>query len=340
MVPLRRLERDLVLWREQDGTLHCQDHACRQTLGRLGERWLSRDGFAVCASHPDAFDDCHSYLVVERHGAVFVWSGASPPDHEFPDVVAEHGVDEQSEILYHRFLLPFPTKWFAENEPDMAHFAFVHNAGEWGDCEVIGETDTTLTVTGCVYGKRGMRPRDLVRLYKRDDLADFMEFSGDVTFVIYGSGLALFSVSPPAADAPKFSLTGPIGKVVESVRIFFGLTPVDVGSHVIYLIMFVPRVRLPIGRRPVEWIVEKAIANRNWAAARQDYAVMVHRNEQPGPRYNRLDRALVRHRRFWDRRIPDRTLGAGDNLHANGSRAGIDWQDDLAPAAADAQGRA
>ena len=59
---------------------------------------------------------------------------------------------------------------------------------------------------------------------------------------------------------------------------------------------------------------------------------MTHREESPQPRYYGLDAALVTYRRFWDRRLLDRTLGEGDNRHSNGRRAGLVWQTD-APAA-------
>lgn len=325
-VPMRRLERDLVLWRDNDGTLRCQDHACTQRLGKLGDRWIAKDGIVVCANHPDAFDGCGEYLVTERYGGVFVWSGDHPVDHEIPDILGQMGMTERDvKISCSRFMLPFPVKWFVENEPDMAHFAFLHNTGDWGDCWVTEETESSMSVTGRIYGKRGMTPKELVRLYKRDDLTDIMEFSGDLTFDIYGCGFSVLSVSPPADDAPKFSLTGPIGRALQSTRQINGLVPVDVDTHLVMLITFIPRFNIPVVGPALDRLVVAGARARGWVAARQDYPVMVHRDEPAGPRYNRLDRGLVAYRKFWDRRLPDRGLGEGDNLHANGRRAGIRW---------------
>lgn len=205
-VPMRRLERDLVLWRDNDGTLHCQDHACTQRLGPL-DRWTAKGGSVVCSNHPGAFDGAQEYLVKERYGGVFVWSGEHPADHDIPDILGQMGLTEDEvKISYSRFMLPYPVKWFIENEPDMAHFASLHNTGEWGDCWIAEESDTSMSATGRIYGKRGMTPKELIRLYKRDDLTDIIEFSGDLTFDIYGGGISVLSVSPPTDDAPKFSL--------------------------------------------------------------------------------------------------------------------------------------
>jgi hypothetical protein len=54
---------------------------------------------------------------------------------------------------------------------------------------------------------------------------------------------------------------------------------------------------------------------------------MHYRHEQPNPGYGRLERGLVRFRRFWDSRIEDRSLWQGDGIHSNGLRAGIRWDD-------------
>jgi hypothetical protein len=59
----------------------------------------------------------------------------------------------------------------------------------------------------------------------------------------------------------------------------------------------------------------------------QDGALMRHRQEPVNPVYGKLDRGLLRFRRFWDSRLLDRTLWAGDNIHSNGLRAGIRWED-------------
>lgn len=55
---------------------------------------------------------------------------------------------------------------------------------------------------------------------------------------------------------------------------------------------------------------------------------MIHRQEPEHPAYNRFDRGLVKFRRFWDSRLLDRSLWAGDNVHSAGARAGCAWPDD------------
>lgn len=331
VVPLRRLERDLLLWRDRSGTIHCQDHRCRQRLGRLGDRWTTRaDGVIACEEHRDDFDGAHQYIVVERYDAIFVWSGACPADHELPDILGTYGLQESDvHFLQWRVMLPFPAKWFSENLPDATHFAVLHNTGDWAECEITYEDDVTFRCAGYIQGERrllSLTPRELMKLYREDRLDDIVEFSGDLDMTVHGGGLNVFKIGSPEGEAPLTGISGLIRKFVEAAPVIHCFTPVTEDSHVVMMSLPMPKSRVPFIGHALDWAMEKAAVSRNWSAAYADAAVMTHRNERSGPSYNRLDSALIRYRRFWDRRLLDRTLGEGDNRHSNGRRAGISWK--------------
>lgn len=329
VLPLRRLERDLILWRDQGGTLRCQDHRCGQRLGRLEEQWSLKDGVIYCRSHPGNFSGTCRYHVVEAYGGIFVWNGANPAA-PFPDVARVEGIQERdAHLVYWRVLLPFPAKWFAENLIDAGHFAYVHNMGDRGDTVVVDDQPDFFRD---IMRFGGRRP-SIVELYKRGDLSDIVGnlvgFAGEARGTNYGGGLGAFAnvqSDEASGKAPQSGVRRVVGNYVDSTRLIFSWTPVDVDSHTMMVLAFMPKVRLPLVGPAMDWAFGRALVNRNWVGTSQDIAVMCQRAELPNPQYNRLDRALVRFRRFWDSRLLDRSLGDGDNVHANGRRAGIPWQ--------------
>lgn len=335
-VPMHRLERDVVLWRDLDGTLHCQDHACHEPLGRIGERWMRvsdrREGDTVaCVAHRHRFGGVRRYRVVEKFDGIYVWNGPLPADHDLPDLLGAKGLAEEDvRYLTWRCLLPFPGKWFSENLPDAAHFAVLHNTGESADCEVTDDHDHLYRCTVAITGERklSLSAQELLTLYREDRLGDIVEFAGDLDVTIYGGGFNVFAMGAPKDHMPTTGIAGAIRTFVESTPVINCLTPVTADSHLLMTIMPMPRVRTPIVGRALEAAMDRAAVARNWAVVQADIAVMTHRQEAPQPRYNRLDRALVSYRRFWDRRLLDRSLGEGDNKHSNGRRAGVAWAED------------
>lgn len=338
-VPVHRLERDLVLWRDLDGTLHCQDHACHEPLGRLGERWLHRGATVACTAHEDQFDGVRCFRVTEKFDGIYLWNGTLPADHELPDILGAKGLREDDvRYLTWRCLLPFPGKWFSENLPDAAHFAVLHNTGESADCEVTDDHDHLYRCTVAIRGERklSLSPSELAALYREDRLGDIVEFAGDLDVTIYGGGFNVFAMGAPKEHMPSSGIAGAIRTFVESTPVINCLTPVTADSHLLMTTMPMPRVNAPLVGRALEAAMDRAAISRNWAVVVADIAVMTHRQEAPQPRYNRLDRALVSYRRFWDRRLADRSLGEGDNRHSNGRRAGVAWPELQADGTADA----
>lgn len=330
-VPVHRLERDLVLWRDLDGTLYCQDHACHEPAGRIGGRWARREGTVICEAHQDRFRGVRRYRVVEKFDGIYVWNGTLPADHELPDILDAKGIQEDDvRYLTWRCLLPFPGKWFSENLPDAAHFAVLHNTGESAECQVTDDHDHLYRCTVAITGERrlSLSPREIITLYREDRLGDIVEFAGDLDVTIYGGGFNVFAMGTPKDHMPTTGLAGAIRTFVESTPVINCLTPVTADSHLLMTIMPMPRVSVPVFGRALEAAMDRAAVARNWAVVVADIAVMTHRMEEPQPRYNRLDRALVTYRRFWDRRLLDRTLGEGDNRHSNGRRAGVAWPQD------------
>jgi hypothetical protein len=123
------------------------------------------------------------------------------------------------------------------------------------------------------------------------------------------------------------ALTEKINDLSDSARLILSFTPVEADSHIVYLTMIVPRIKnraLRVIGRPV---VKSLLVRRNWFAIMQDTALMMYRQEPERPAYNRFDRGLVKFRRFWDSRLIDRGLWAGDNVHSAGARAGCAWPD-------------
>ncbi len=341
VVPLHRLERDLLLWRDTTGRLRCQDHVCKRGLGRMGGSWTREGGRVVCPEHRERFTACKPYRVVERYDGIYVWNGPSEPDHEIPDIGGSEGIDEDDvHYLTWRCLLPFPGKAFSENLPDAAHFAFLHHTGEWAEASYTQEASHRFFCRAGIQGKRKkltLSPHELVKLWREDRLGDIVEFSGDLDATIYGGGFNVFKMAA-APDAPaKQGIAGRVRHLVESTPVINCLTPVTADSHLLMVIMPMPDLRTPLFGGLPNAILDAAAIARNWAVVKADIAVLTHRDESPSPRYNQMDRALVAYRRFWDRRLMDRSLGAGDNKHSNGRRAGVAWQEDLGAGAGGSQ---
>ena len=118
--------------------------------------------------------------MIERYGAIFLWNGPEPPDHEFPDFLADEGIDEDAIVFEHvRYKVPFPAKWFAENLPDAAHFAGLHRLGSWGDTEVLSESDTKIEYVCHFYGRAPyVGWEDLKRSYRRGEMWGVSDAAG------------------------------------------------------------------------------------------------------------------------------------------------------------------
>jgi phenylpropionate dioxygenase-like ring-hydroxylating dioxygenase large terminal subunit len=176
--PVRLLERELVLWRSDDGRVHAWEDRCphrgtRLSIGRIENNQL------VCAYHgwrfaasgqcthfpalpavtPPASACARSYHVEERYGLVWVCMGeprgGPPPFPEYDDV-------NLRKVLCGPYSVATGGPRIVENFLDMAHFPFVH-AGILGEpphnevCDyAIGPFDdgaggSGVIATGCFF---------------------------------------------------------------------------------------------------------------------------------------------------------------------------------------------
>ena len=363
VIPLRVLERDVVLWRDSSGTVHCAAAHCLHLGANLGyggevvqdslrcpfHAWrYGPDGTVVhvpgIEGAPKTKACLPTFRVIERYGTIFLWNGPEPADHDLPDLLADEGIGEDSIIFEHvRYKLPFPAKWFVENLPDSAHFAGLHRLGSWGDTEIIAKSDTRIEYVCHFHGRAPyLGWEDIKRSYRRGEMWGVSDAAGgDFHATTYGGGLHLIDLtaSPPelaqsrakvTARLPRatIALTEKINDLSDSARLILSFTPVEADSHIVYLTMIVPKIKNPALRLIGRPVVRSLLVRRNWFAIMQDTALMMYRREPEHPLYNKFDRGLVRFRRFWDSRLLDRSLWGGDNIHSAGARAGCTWPDD------------
>lgn len=350
-VPNKVLERDLVLWRTPDGRLHCHDAICPHLGANLGYGGEVRNSALVCPFHGFAFgpdggvvsrpgehgqaaERCRltGFLVEEHLGSVFLWNGAAEPDHVVPDVAGELIADypqysrDDLTVLHHGYFLPYPAKWFLENGPDAGHFPTVHKLGEWGEAEILEETDVVLRWRQRLHEVQPYLSRaKLMQQYRAGELTNFLVNAGDVELTAYAGGIQVLRLHE-RVDGTR----GRVGKFLsffESARAILCWTPTDAGHHVFRFAFVMPRIKAPLIGRLVERLVASLLERRDWGGIMQDSAIMIHRAEPANPCYSRSDRCLVKFRKLWDSRIDDRSLWQGDNIHSNGQRAGIRWSD-------------
>ena len=153
-VPLKRLNRDIVLWRDQDRDLQCIDDLCphrgaKLSLGRVcdgnvacayhGVQINGNGEFAAIPTEPNSpfigKKAVRHYPVQEAHGAIWVYFGinddAQPPELRFPD---EFYTGEWAGFLD---IKTFECNYrlVRDNQCDPIHGSFLHagtHALNWG----------------------------------------------------------------------------------------------------------------------------------------------------------------------------------------------------------------
>ena len=173
-VALKRLNRDIVLWRDQDRKLLCVDNSCphrgaKLSLGRVcdgnlacayhGVQVNGRGEFAVIPTEPESpfigQKAIRHYPVQEAHGAIWVYfaidEDAAPPDLRFPD---EFSTGEWSGFVDIR---EFECNYalVRDNQFDPVHGSFLHagtHALAWG--ETAGDLEFERTETGFVVYRK------------------------------------------------------------------------------------------------------------------------------------------------------------------------------------------
>lgn len=331
-VPLRVLERDVVLWRDSGGAVHCQAGHCPHLGAHFGYGGEVIDDELRCGFHgwrfapsgqlagvpgpdkPRANLCLPTYRIVERHGALFLWNGAGEPDIEFPDFLrflADIGATEEDVTFHHhRWFLPFPAKWFGENLADGMHFAVAHDTGEWGDTIINFETPTMLETENAIYERRDWwSAENIKRRFTRRELINLLTPVVDnVVGTSWGGTVNLVRF----AGRPRI-----LGTIINC------WCPVDADSHYVMDITLVPRSKVPVIGRPVEKTIGFVAGLGNWSTAIQDAGLMMHRKEPVNPPYSPRDRGLIAFRRLWDSRVDSHYQLAGDDRRSNGLRAGI-----------------
>ena len=350
MLPVKLLEQDLVLWRDQAGTLHCQSGICPHLGANIGYGGSVVADGVKCPFHGYVYDSggrvCErlgeqgpasrrlildTYRVEEHFGTIFVWNGRGEPDHAFPsDAILGSDTSEDDVDAYHMaFHLPFAGKPFAENVADGNHFGALHRAGTWGETIFLDESPTVL--------QQRLEVREPVRTFSRAYLRETacmgqllnpsIATDAGMTMTTFGGGIHLVQVDQFSDPGTERRLRSRMLDFAGAVRAIVCWTPITANSHWHGVTFITPPLRVPVPDAVLRPVLEWVLAKRDWGATLQDCAVMYYRREQPNPPYGRLDRGLVRFRRFWDSRIEDPSLQAGDDVHSNGLRAGIRWED-------------
>ncbi|MBM4267417.1 MAG: Rieske (2Fe-2S) protein [Deltaproteobacteria bacterium] len=145
--PLRYLNRDLVVWRGEDGAPHVMDAYCPHLGAHLGFGGRVAGCEIVCPFHWWQFDGegrntkipyletrnssarIPAYPTVERNGFVFFWyhPRGEAPLWEIP-IVAEHGDPGWTPYHEAKWRVRAPWQELAENGPDFVHLRTVHGA--------------------------------------------------------------------------------------------------------------------------------------------------------------------------------------------------------------------
>ena len=173
-VPLTRLNRNIVLWRDQERRLHCVVDSCphrgaKLSIGRVcdgnlacayhGVQVNGRGEFAVIPTEPDSpfigQKAIHRYPVQEAHGAIWVYFGidedTEPPELRFPD---EFNTGEWGGFLDIREF-QCNHALVRDNQLDPIHGSFLHagtHALAWG--ETAGDLDFERTEHGFVVYRK------------------------------------------------------------------------------------------------------------------------------------------------------------------------------------------
>ena len=151
----RYFNRELVLWRGEDGAPHVMDAYCPHLGAHLGHGGRVEGETLRCPFHGWRFDGegvcreisyaerippsarASAWPVVERNGAVWGWyhPEAHAPFYEIPSV-EEFDATDWEEVHRRRWTVRTQIQEMAENGVDGAHFQSVHGAIALPDSEV------------------------------------------------------------------------------------------------------------------------------------------------------------------------------------------------------------
>ena len=144
--PLRYFDRDLVMFRTEDGELAVLDAYCPHLGAHLGHGGKVRGSEIECpfhawrfatngkctavpyASHQPRKAGVGSWRVKELANMIFCWHhpAGEDPDWDIPDTIPEYGDDEWTEWETDDWVVRSCNKDMNENGFDSAHFRFLH----------------------------------------------------------------------------------------------------------------------------------------------------------------------------------------------------------------------
>lgn len=145
--PLFYFGRHLVLWRDEEGTVHLNDAFCPHLGAHLGHGGSVRGCEIRCPFHGWRFDadgtntaipysertnrsaGIRAYPVIERNGLVMAWYHPTdePPKWEIPEVPEFGDPEHYRQMEPKDFIVNAAWQELAENGVDSAHFRYVHN---------------------------------------------------------------------------------------------------------------------------------------------------------------------------------------------------------------------
>ena len=163
-------DRDLVLYRGEDGTPHVMDAHCPHLGAHLAVGGRVEEGCLRCPFHGWKFDGetgqcvdipygdvarippkarARSYPTLERNHMVWAWYHATggEPFYEVPEVPEFHDPD-WSPIIVRTFEIRVSAQDMAENNVDFSHFRFVHGSDGIPEDEFITEGTYKKTIGG------------------------------------------------------------------------------------------------------------------------------------------------------------------------------------------------
>lgn len=159
--PLRYFDRDLVVWRGEDGAVRMLDAYCRHLGAHMGYGGRVKGDRLECPFHAWQYDGdgvvhdipyartipprvkrpCeHPWPVVEKNGCVWFWyhpEGAAPMwDVE---TLEEIGDPAWGPYDHHQWYVWGSLQNMAENGVDAAHFQFIHGTADFPDYELTSD---------------------------------------------------------------------------------------------------------------------------------------------------------------------------------------------------------
>ena len=155
---LHYFDRELVLFRTEDGAAHVFDAYCPHLGAHLGKGGTVDGNRLRCPFHHWAFDgdgrcadvpyakrippkaSVHSWPLQERDGLIMVWmhKDGEPPSFQLPEI-PEYASDEWTDYIRRDWVVKNHAQELAENTVDPAHFKYVHKTAELPKAEAFIE---------------------------------------------------------------------------------------------------------------------------------------------------------------------------------------------------------